>query len=287
MILVSGVTGLIGRATAEYLLDQGVAFRGLGRDSSRAADLSGRGMEFVSGDMLSADDMAKATRGISSALLLTPNSKRQREAERTFVRAAAQAGVGHLVKISTIRATADARAPFPITHFQSEEFIKSTGMRWTMLRPNFFMQNLLAYAPAIAKTAAFTMPVGKVGIGMIDARDVAEIAARVLLTTDPASASHDLCGPELLDFYTVADRMSAVLGREIHYVEQSPDDFRAFLEKIIPDPWQVSAMCALFAEIANQPLGPPTDDAERLLGRKPRPLETFVADYAEKFSASP
>jgi uncharacterized protein YbjT (DUF2867 family) len=284
MILLTGVTGLIGQATAEYLLNRGVAFRGLARDSAKAADLSERGMAIIQGDMLEAADMARAVRGVTSALLLTPNGQRQMEMERTFARAAAAAGVSHLVKISTIRATADARASFPITHFRSEEFIKSLGMRWTMLRPNFFMQNLLAYAPAIAKSGTFKMPVGRIRIGMIDARDVAEIAARRLLDNSPQSTSHDLSGPELLDFFTVAARMSVVLGRAINYVEQSPADFRAFMEKIIPDPWQVNAMCELFADIASKALGPPTDDAERLLGRKPRSIESFLADYAERFT---
>jgi len=283
MILITGVTGLIGRAAAEVLLNQGVVFRGMARDEAKAADLRERGMEFVAGDMLAASDTAKATQGISSALLLTPNGQRQLEMECTFSRVAAGSGVRHLVKISTIRARADARASFPLTHYRSEEFIKSLGMRWTMLRPNFFMQNLLSYATAISNTGTFSMPVGRMGIGMIDARDVAGIAALKLLEAEPESASHDLCGPELLDFFDVADRMSAVLGRRITYVEQFPPDFRAFLEKIIPNPWQVNAMCELFADIAGQALGPLADDAERLLGRKPRPLETFVADHAERF----
>jgi len=284
MILLTGVTGLVGRATAEFLLDRGVAFRGLARDAEKAAALSSRGMEWVQGDMLDAADMARATRGITSALLVTPNGQRQLEMERIFARAAADAGVRHLVKISTIRATADATAPFPRTHFQSGEFIKTLGMRWTLLRANFFLQNLLVYAPSISRTGTFTLPVGRIGIGMIDARDVSEIAARSLLDDGRESGGHDLSGPELLDFFAVAERMSSVLGREIRYIEQSAEEFRAFLEKIIPNPWQVNAMCALFAEIANQALGPVTDDAERLLGRKPRPLESFAADYARAFT---
>lgn len=285
MILITGVTGLIGRAAAEYLLNRGIAFRGLARDTAKATDLRDRGMDLVQGDMLDAADMARAVKGITSVLLLTPNGQKQLQMERTFAVTAAEADVCHLVKISTIRATADARASFPKTHFESEEFIKSLGMRWTMLRPNFFMQNLLSYAPSIARTGTFTMPVGKIGIGMIDARDVAEVAARSLLDSGSHSASHDLSGPELLDFYELAERMSATLGRRIGYVEQSSADFRAFLQKIIPNEWHVNAMCDLFADIANHALGPLTDDAQQLLGRKPRSLETFVADHAEKFRA--
>ena len=285
MILLTGVTGLIGRATAEYLLDRGVEFRGLARDPEKVADLCNRGMEAIRGDMLDAADMAKATRGIAAAMLVSPNGKRQLEMEGVFAQAAAAAGIRHLVKISTIRATPDAKALFPRTHFQSEEFIRSLGIRWTMLRANFFLQNLFAYAPSITKSATFTLPVGRIGIGMIDARDVAEIAARSLLDVGPESSSRDVSGAELLDFYVVAARMSAVLGREVRYVEQSPADFRVFLEKIVPNPWQVNGVCELFEEIAHHALGPVTDNTAQLLGRPPRSLESFLADYAERFTA--
>jgi uncharacterized protein YbjT (DUF2867 family) len=283
MILLAGVTGLVGRATAEFLLEQGVTFRGLARNPEKAADLCRRGMEFVQGDMLDAADMARATTGVTSALLLTPNGQLQLEMERVFAQAAADSGVGHLVKISTIRSGPDARATFPRTHFQSEDFIRSLGLRSTMLRANFFFQNLLMYAPSIAGTGSFTLPVGRIGIGMVDVRDVAEIAARSLQDQGKASEVHVISGPELLDFYEVAARMSIVLGREIRFTEQSPADFRAFLEKIIPSTWQVEKVCELFEEIAHQALGPVTGDAASLLGRAPRPLETFVTDYAKAF----
>ena len=285
MILIAGATGLIGRAASEFLLDQGIAVRGLARDAEKAAGLREKGMEYFQGDMLDAADLAKATRGVTAALLVTPNGQRQLEMERNFARAAADAGVQHLVKISTIRATRDATATFPRAHFQSEEFIRSLGMRWTMLRSNFFFQNLLTYRTSIAKSGMFALPVGRIGIGMIDARDVAEMAARCLLDTDSKSAGHDVSGPELLDFYTVAERMSAVLGRKIRFVEQTPAEFRALLEQVIPNPWQVNALCELFSELANQALGPVTDDSARLLGRAPRRLESFVADYSGTLTA--
>jgi uncharacterized protein YbjT (DUF2867 family) len=285
MILLTGVTGLIGRATAEFLLGQDVSFRGLARDPEKAGELRDRGMELVQGDLAVAADMEKATRGVTSALLVTPNGERQEELERVFARAAASAGVGHLVKISTIRAKADASAPFPGIHYRSETFIKSLGMRWTMLRPNFFMQNFLMSAQSIANSGTFTLPVGRVQLGMIDARDVGEITAKCLLDTGRDSVSHDLSGPELLDFVNVAARMSAEFGRDIRYIEQSPEDFRAFIEKIIPNLWHVDALCAQFAEIASHPLGPVTDDAEQLLGRAPRRLESFLHDYSQAFAA--
>lgn len=284
MILLTGVTGLVGRATAEYLLDHGVACRGLARDLQKATDLHSRGMEIVQGDLLDATDVARATKGITSTLLVTPNGSQQQEMERVFAREAASAGIRHLVKISTIRATSDATAPFPRIHHQSEEFIKTLGMRWTMLRGNFFMQNFLMSAQSISKTGTFTLPMGKARLGMIDARDVGEIAARCLLSPGPGPASHDLSGSQVLDCHAVAKCMSVAFSREISYTEQSLADFRAFIEKINPDAWHVDALCALFEVIIHQPLAPVTDDAFELLGRAPRTMESFLHDHSALFA---
>jgi len=103
MILITGVTGPTGRAAAEFLLGRGVRFQGLVGDPARAADLSARDMEFIQGNMLVAADIAKAAKGVASALLVTPNGRRQLEMERNFGQAAAESGVRYLVKISTIR----------------------------------------------------------------------------------------------------------------------------------------------------------------------------------------
>jgi uncharacterized protein YbjT (DUF2867 family) len=283
MILLTGITGKVGGAAAGFLLHQGIPFRGLARDPEKAAGLEGPGVEILRGDLLDADDVQKATRGISSALLVTPNGRSQLEMERRFARIAADSGVGHLVKISTIRATPDTSATFPRIHHQSEEFIKSLGVRWSMLRANFFMQNFLMCAGSICANDEFSLPLGRTPLGMIDTRDVAEIAVRRLLDTGTESASHDISGPEWLNCDEVASRMSAVLGREIRYIDQDLSDFRALMERVIPDPWHVDALCRQFEENATRELVADAGDTTRLLGHAPRTLDSFLRDYSESF----
>ena len=123
----------------------------------------------------------------------------------------------------------------------------------------------------------FELPFAQAELGMIDVRDVGEIIANCLLDTAKQSASHDISGSEVLNFSAVAMRMSEILGRDIRYIDQSPGDFRAIIEKVIPDPWHVNALCELFSVIAQQPLGPVTPDAVQLLGRAPRSLDSFYA----------
>jgi uncharacterized protein YbjT (DUF2867 family) len=285
MILVTGVNGRVGGAAANYLLNQGVAVRGVARDADKAASLRERGMELVIGDLGDSATVNNAVQGVSSALLVFPNTEQQLEVECGFAAAAALSGVGHLVKVSSMEAGPEAEAIFPATHYKAEEFIRSLGLHSSILRPNFYMQNLLMYAQAIAQTGSFSMPLGKAKTGLIDARDVGEIAGRILMQPANSSQSYPLSGPALMDFHEVAACMSGVLGREIEYVEQSPADFRAFMERIIPNAWHANAVCELFEQIAQDTLAEVTDDSAKLLGHPPTSLEKFISDHAKAFGA--
>lgn len=285
MILLTGVTGRIGSSAARYLNDQGIPFRALARDPKKVTSLAAAHSNVVQADLLECESLANAMSGITAALLVTPNSETQLEMEQNFARAAVEAGVTHIVKISSLEAIEGATAPFPKIHLASEAFIRSLGVRHTMLRPNFFMQNLLMHAQAIAHTNSFTLPLGDARIAMIDARDVGIVAARCLVDTESTQSEvHELSGQEPLSFDQVADRMSRVLGRQISYVRQSHAEFRAFLGKIIPNPWHVNAVCELFEQIAAGSLDAIAPETKKLLGGEPRSIDEFIADFARAFT---
>jgi uncharacterized protein YbjT (DUF2867 family) len=283
MILLCGVSGRVGGAAANYLLSQGAQVRGLSRNPEKLDELRARGMEVVGGDLTDSTSIQRALEGVKSALLVTANSEDQAEQECGFAAAAALSGVGHLVKISAIQARPDSPAPFPRTHYKVEQFIKSLGIRSTILRPGFFMQNLLSSAQSISKANKFELPLGKVRTSFIDTRDVGEVAGRVLLKPEKESKTYVLTGQEMMSFHDVAERMSSVLNREIEYVEQTPEAFRGFIEQVIPSPWHVDALCAQFEQIASRDHEDVTDECQRLLGREPNKIERFVEDYKQAF----
>ena len=283
MILLTGATGRVGSAAASRLLREGVPFRVLVRDPSKFT-LADRRIEVVAGDL--GDDIAvtEAVKGVDRALIVMGNHPDQARLERRFVDLAAQAGVSHLVKISSMEAAAEATAELPRNHYVTEQHIVTQGVNWTFLRPNYYMQNMLMYAASIGRAGQFALPLGSAKTAMVDARDVGAVSAVVLMEEGHAGHVYRLTGPELIDFHEVAHRMSRALGSVVKYVEQSPGDFREVLGQFIHSAWQLDAVCELFAEIANGSLEHLTTDVEALLGHPPLTLEVFTQEFSSAFA---
>ena len=283
MILLTGATGRVGSAAARALLRAEIPFRVLVRDPGKLG-IDGEVIEVVQGDLGDPEAVEQALAGISRALIVMGNHPDQSRLERQFATLAGNAGVSHLVKVSSMEAAPDATAILPKNHYGTEQHIASLGMDWTFLRPNYYMQNMLMYSGSIARTNSFALPLGDAKTAMIDARDVGEVAAVVLTTEGHAGQTYRVTGPELIDFYEVAARMSAVLDRPLSYVAQSPEAFREVLGQFIQSAWQLDAVCELFAEIAAGSLEEQTSTTADLLGRPAVSLNTFTQQFAGAFA---
>jgi uncharacterized protein YbjT (DUF2867 family) len=284
MILLTGATGRVGSAAAAALCEAGQSFRVLVRDADRFL-LSAPFIEVIEGDLSDVAKVKTALSGIDRALLVMGNHPEQAQFERRFATQAAEAGVSHLVKISSMEASAETVAVLPQNHFATEQHIVDLGLGWTFLRPNYYMQNMLMYANSIRQAGTFSLPLGLATTAMIDAQDVGEVAAAALTQEGHEGKTHLLTGPDLIDFHGVSRRMSSVLKREISYVEQTPEAFHAVLENVIPSKWQLDAVCELFAEIAKGSLSSSTDTVARILGRPAASIEDFTRRYLPAFGA--
>ncbi len=282
MILLTGVTGKTGGETARQLLKKGTRLRALVRNEAKAVDLKAAGVELVVGDVADADTVRRALKGVEKAFLTLPNGKTQLANEKQFTDLAVAAGVKHLVKMSSMEAVADAQTPIPRGHWAAEEYIRASGLAWTMVKPNFFMQNLLASAATIKAQRKFFLPMGTGTTGMADIRDIGAVCAEVLTGKGHAGQSYEITGPEVLTFYDVADRFSEVLGEKVEYVAMPMDQFRERMSKIL-EPWHLNAVCELFREIAEVGLDHTTDTFRKLLGRDPISVRQFIGDHVALF----
>ena len=283
MILLTGATGRVGSAAGKALARGSVPFRALVRDPDRLA-FDPDAAEIVQGDLSDPAIVEQALQGVSRALIVMGNHPEQSKLERQFASLAAAAGVSHLVKVSSMEAAPDATATLPKNHYDTEQHIAALGMNWTFLRPNYYMQNMLMYAGAIARTNSFALPLGTSKTAMIDARDVGEVAAVVLTGEGHVGQAYRLTGPAMMDFHEVAAHMGAVLARPVSYVPQSPEAFRDVLGQFIQSAWQLDAVCELFAEIAAGSLEEQTSTTADLLGRPAMDLETFTQQFASAFA---
>jgi len=177
MILVTGATGNVGSETVRLLADQQQPVRALVRDASR---LQRAGVEVVTGDFDDPVSLDAAMDGVDTVVLVSPAIPRQ---EISVIDAAARAGVTHVIKASS-KASADSPVERRRGQAQIEQHLQASGLAWTLLRSNAYLQNLLALAPIVKQSGGFVMSAGDGQVGMVDARDVAAVAAT--LATNPS-----------------------------------------------------------------------------------------------------
>jgi uncharacterized protein YbjT (DUF2867 family) len=282
MILVT-TAGKVGSETARLLRERDEAVRVLVRDPAKATAraLAEAGAEIATGDLEVPASIDEAMRGVSGVVLVSPAVPAQ---ELNVVASAASAGAGHVVK-ATSKAAADSPIARRRWQAEIEAGLAAAGIPHTLLRSNAYMQNMLALAPAIAATSSFGSSAGNGRSGLVDARDVAAVAAEII--TSPAAhagKTYWLTGPELLSNYDVATVLSKLLGRTITYreltFEQNQD---AMIRAGVPE--QIAEMNAqAFSLTAEGDAEWVTQDLPSLLGRPARSFEQFTADYAAAFS---
>ena len=284
MILITGGTGTTGRDIVKELAALGAKrVRALVRDESKAAFIREAGFETVEGDFDRPETLGRALEGVGRALLLTPPSPQTVEHQSRFIEAAKRAGVRHVVKFSAYGADAHARGGFAKWHGEAEDMLKASGMAYTMLQPNFFMQNLLGQARSIAEGGRIYQPVGDARASFVDTRDVAAVAARALAEEGHEGKSYVITGPEALSYHDVAAKLSEAAGREITYVPVSPDDFRnGALAQGLPE-WLVGALGLLNETFASGRAAAVTDAVREVTGREPGSFDQFARDHAEAF----
>ena len=280
MILVT-TAGKVGSETARLLTQREIPVRILVRNPEKAKALEDAGAEIAVGDLEAPESIDEAMAGVTTVVLVSPGVPAQ---ELNVVHSAARAGVDQVVK-----ATSNASADSPIARrrwqVEIETGLTASGLAHTLLRSNAYMQNVLALAPAIAKTSGFGSSAGKGQVGMIDARDVAAVAAEIAASpAGHAGKTYWLTGPELISNYDVAAVLSKLLGRPITYRELSfEDDKDAMIRAGVPEP--VAQMNAqAFSMIADGDAGWLSEDVPSLLGRPARSFEQFATDYAAAFS---
>jgi uncharacterized protein YbjT (DUF2867 family) len=287
MILLTGATGKTGGAAAKHLAEAGVRARVITRGAARGEALAALGHERAIGDVADGAFLKQAMQGVTRAFLLLPNTEPQGRMEAAFTDAAKAAGVRQIVKLSSIEAHPGIGARVPEMHAASEAYIKASGVPWTMVKPNFFMQTLLAAAAGVKARGELSMPMGSAKISMVDCRDVGAVVAKTLLEQGHEGQSYKLTGPESVSLADVAARMSALFGKPVRYTDPPLAAYREILLKALPDPWRVDAVCEIFATTAKgeRSIETVTDTLPKLLGRPGGTLDAFLGPMKGAFSS--
>lgn len=261
-ILVAGGTGNVGSAVVRSLSACGVSTKVITRDPSaeKAQRLAGLpGVSIVKGDICDANAMAVAFQGVTAAFLGCSNSESQVAAEKSFIDAAVTASsCTYLVKLGTCGAEGYTGSKSLIQygqyHAEIEDHLGSSSLKWTVLRPNEFMQNHMG-------DIFGTLPLGIVAYPLhpnsmatiVDTRDVGDMAAKLLQLDGADRAKHEgqkynVCGPKCVSTRVLAKLYSAALGRPIRAVQIPTEEWATNAEKAGFPAWLAQAVSKNFAD---------------------------------------
>lgn len=283
-ILITGATGAIGTELTKRLSAQGIPFRAMVRSPKNAQALTQlESASIVKGDFDDPTTIAQALQGIDQAFLLT-NSSEQAEAQQLrFVAEARRAGVRHIVKLSQLAASEDSPVRFLRYHAIVEEAIRTSGMAFTFLRPNLFMQGFLSFRESIASQGTFFAAIGDARISAIDIRDIAAVAATALTESGHEGNTYTLTGPQSLTHFEMAHELSTALGKRITFVDISPDAMREALQGAGFPTWQAEGLVEDYAHYNRNEASVVTSAVQDIMGVLPRTFADFAFDYAPAF----
>jgi uncharacterized protein YbjT (DUF2867 family) len=278
MMLITGATGTIGREVVRLLSNRGEEVRAMARDPERVT-----GAPAVRGDFDDPETLAAAAAGAEALFLLSAPGPSVAHHDAAMLTAAEKAGVRKVVKVSAIGT--GEQTGVSDWHLPGEQALQSGGMEWTVLRPSSYASNALHWAPMIRSGAAIPNTTGTGEQGVIDPRDIAEVAVRALTSPGHNGAVLTLTGPELLAVPAMATILGTAIGRPLETVDVPLDAYRDGMLAAGMDPAFADTAVngsRLVAEGGNARL---TGDVERALGRPPRTFADWAADHRAAFTS--
>ena len=285
-ILITGATGNIGKELTKLLSEKGISFRAMVRSPEQAEELASLpGSELVEGDFNNHDSLRNALQGVEKAFLLTNSSELAEQQQCSFVEVGSQSGLKHIVKLSQWAADADSPVRFLRYHAVVENLIKKSGIAYTFLRPNLFMQGLLGFRQTIVEKGKFFGAVGDSKISLIDIRDIAAVAAQTLTTPGHEGKIYNLTGPESLTHTEVAHKLSIATGRPIQFIDITPMMLHDTLLQAGFPGWQAEGLVEDYAHYKAGEASEIKSGLREIIGREPIAFDKFANDYAALFLA--
>jgi NAD(P)H dehydrogenase (quinone) len=262
-IAVTGSTGRLGGRIARLLALAQAPQRLLVRDPARAPDLTG-----TQGTIAPYADGAAvqaALEGVETALMVSGAETPERVAEhRSFIDAAARAGVGHLVYISFFGAGPNATFTLARDHWATEEHLRASGIPHTILRDNLYAD---FFPFLVGEDGLIRGPAGTGKVAAVAQDDIADVAAAVLLAPEQhLGVTYDLTGPEALTLAEVAATITEATGRSVTFYDETVEEAYASRAQYAAPDWQVEAWVSTYTSIAAGEMERVSDAVQTIAG---------------------
>jgi uncharacterized protein YbjT (DUF2867 family) len=284
MILITGASGSVGNAVLDAVRKAALPAKAMYRNADDAKRAPS-GVDTVLADFANKPSLKQALAGIDAVFLVCSPIPQLVELESNMIEASRESGVKHIVLNSALGAE-DYPKSFPSWHRAVEDELTSSGLPYTILRPNSFMQNIVTYSmPSIRAQGAFYAAMGNAKVSLIDVRDVGAATANILVFPEAhAAKTYELNGPEAFTYSEVAEKISRETDHPVRFVDIPEDTQRkAMLDAGMPE-WQVTALLDLqqyYTRLGKG--GEVTHVLQNLLSRPPITLDQFLHEFKDSF----
>jgi uncharacterized protein YbjT (DUF2867 family) len=283
-ILIIGATGNIGSTVVPNLAAAGINIRALVRDEAKAQGLKDAGVEVVIGNLDQPETLDGAFSGVDKVFLLTAVGPNEATQAINAIGAVKRGDGPHIVRLSAGEPTSEASPEYTGHHSRVNKELKDSGLPYTIIKPNFIMQNTMLAAQTVISDGAVYLPFSDSKIGMVDIRDVGEAVARVLTSDGHEEKTYKLTGPASISIHEAAADLSQALDKKVNYVAVPIEAARqAMLGMGMPE-WVAKAFTEYFKMFSAGWGDYTTLDVEQLTGHPARSYHTFAKDFTQVFS---
>jgi len=282
MILVTGATGHLGSAAVSQLLKNTAAknIAVFARDENKANHLKEKGIDVRIGSYDDIQSLDLAMQGIEKLLLISSNGQTRGQQHQNVLAAAKKARIKHVVYTGIAMKNIETAAirPFMIDLIKTEDYIRETGLTYTVLRNTLYAGGNPLYAGAKVFETGIYLPAGNGKAPFALRREMGEAAANILLQNGHENQTYEITGSDLYSFKDVANALSALSARTVNYTDADPVTFPSKLKELGLPEIVVLLVSGFAADIKNHQFEHVTKDLEKLLGRKPASLKESLKE---------
>ncbi len=282
-VTVFGATGKVGKELLKFLSGAGIHTIAVTRDKNKAKEMPF--VEWMEADMSARESLNKTIENSSAVFLASSPSDNFVRDQNNVIETAKKCDVAHIVKISSPGASKNSPAAVPKLHWEIEELLKASGIQWTILQPNSFMQNWLGeFSKTIQTERKIYDAAGDGKKPYIDTRNIAEVAFKAL--TEPEKHSNKiylLTGGEALNYGQVATAISKAIGEKVTYISLTPDEAKLRMEQKGMPQWAIQTFLAIAEGQRSGKADYVNDIVQEILNKPPLTIDDFARDYAGYF----
>jgi len=289
-ILVTGSTGTIGSNVIEILAAKGADVRALVRNGKKPSFPAG--VKTVTGDMTDLNSMRAALQGVTTLFLLNAVVPDELTQALITLDLAADAGIQRIVYFSVFNGALFSDVPHFTAKYNVEKAIEDQGLPATILRPAYFFQNDATLQQAIMNYGSYPMPLGNRGAAMVDARDIAEVAAHELLRREQSPVPLPRCvidvvGPDQITGPEAASIWSEATGKPVIYAGDDLNNFEGMMLQFAPAVMarDMKMMFRGFQKHGMIPGNSSHDILTGVLGKPLRNYRDFVRETVQSWNA--